>query len=344
MSIEEIFQEGIAQNASDIHLVANQPVYFRVDGQIKSTDKWGTLDGHNILDLVEPIITKEEKEQFLNEKDLDFSYQLENSTRFRINLFWEKGNPSLAARIIPPGIPTMEEINMPPSSYKLIECNQGLVILTGPTGCGKSTTLAAMINQINEMQAKRIITLEDPIEFAFSSKKSVIMQRELGRDMLSFAAALKHVVRQDPNIIMVGEMRDRETIALALTLAETGHLILATLHTPNTIQTIDRIVDVFPSDQQIQIRFQLALSLKGIIAQRLVPRVNGGQIAAREVLINLPSVASLIREHNLAQIESILQTHAKDGMHTLDQDLKKLYKAGKITLETAQKYARNKLV
>ncbi len=335
MTINEIFLEATAKKASDVHLVTGLLAFFRIDGELKKQDKWPAFERDAILSLIKSMLGEEKKREYFAKKELDLSYQIENSVRFRVNLFWEKGNPVLAARIIPAKIPTMEDVDMPKAAYKLVKLNQGLIIVTGPTGCGKSTTLAAMINYINENKAHHIITLEDPIEFVFTPKKSIIVQRELGRDMVSFGAALKHIVRQDPNIIMVGEMRDLETIALAITLAETGHLILATLHTPNVSQTIDRIIDIFPPYQQTQIRLQVSSSLKGIIAQRLLPREGGGRVAARELLTQTPAISSLIRENKLAQIKSCIQTGAKEGMFTLEQDLKRLYQAKIISLETA---------
>ncbi|MCD6470943.1 type IV pilus twitching motility protein PilT [bacterium] len=332
MILERIFQEAINKKASDIHLMVGQPPILRIDGVLTRTN-YPALSNKDISDLIEKMLNEKQKNEIYNKKELDFSYAVDSGIRFRINLFWEKGNLALSARIIGPKIPTMEEIGMPKITYELTKLNQGLIIVTGPTGCGKSTTLAAMIDHINKNRAVHIITLEDPIEFIFEPKKSIIAQRELGEDMLSFAEALKHVVRQDPNVIMVGEMRDLETIALALTLAETGHLILATLHTPNAFQTIDRIIDVFPPYQQTQIRLQLALSLKAVIAQQLLPKINGGRIAAREILINTPAIANLIRENKLEQIKSVIQTGNKFGMITMEQSLEELYKNGLIAKE-----------
>ena len=341
MTINEIFLEAKLEKASDIHLVNNLPVFFRIDGLLKPTQKWSILNSEIILSLIKPILNQHQKTIFFKKKELDCSYQI-NSTRFRINLSWEKGSPSLVARIIPKKIPTLEDVNAPEIVYKLANLHQGLIIVTGPTGCGKSTTLAAIINYINKNKAVNIITLEDPIEFSFTPEKSIIVQRELGKDTLSFTAALKHVVRQDPNVIMVGEMRDLETVGLAITLAETGHLILATLHTPDASQTIDRIIDIFPPRQQAQIRLQLSMCLKGVIAQQLISKKNGGRIAAREILVNTPAVASLIREHKSTQLKSVMQTNAQKGMFTLEQDLKRLYNEKIITLETASSYITDK--
>ena len=242
------------------------------------------------------------------------------------------------ARVITSELPSMEEIGMPQMAYEMTRSRQGLILVTGPTGCGKSTTLAAMINLINKERVANIVTLEDPIEFIFEADKSVIMQRQLGTDMSSFASALKHVLRQDPNVIMVGEMRDLETIAATLTLAETGHLVLATLHTHNAAQTIDRIVDVFPPYQQNQIRMQLSMSLNGVISQQLLPKLDGGRIAAREIMINTPAIANIIRENKIPQIKTAIQTSAGDGMVTLEQDLKRLLKDGLVDKEVVEYY------
>jgi twitching motility protein PilT len=333
-TLENIFQKAAEQKASDVHLVTNQPPIFRIDGILVRSD-FPILKSEDIQNLVIPILSERQKNEIFEKKELDTSYELNQTARLRINLYWEKGNLALAARLIWPHLPTMEEIDMPPITYELCKLNQGLIVVTGPTGCGKSTTLAAMINYINQIRACNIITLEDPIEYVFPAQQSIISQRELGKDMLSFQSALKHIVREDPNVIMVGEMRDLETISLVLTLAETGHLILATLHTPNASQTIDRIIDVFPPHQQTQIRLQLALSLKAIIAQQLLPKKPSGRIAAREILINTPAIANLIRENKTAQIRSIIQTSGKDGMISMEQSLNKLIQRGLISRETA---------
>lgn len=334
LTLQEIFQKAVDQKASDIHLLANQPPIFRIDGVLCKTN-FPVLTHNDIHRLVDVVLNEKQKKEIIEKRELDFSLGLKQVARFRINLYWEKNNLALAARVIWPHVPTMEEIDMPPITYELVNLNQGLIIVTGPTGCGKSTTLAAMINYINQNRSCNIITLEDPIEYLFTPQKSIISQRELGKDMLSFQEALKHIVRQDPNVIMVGEMRDLETMALTLSLAETGHLIFATLHTPNAPQAIDRIIDVFPPNQQTQIRLQLALSLKAIIAQHLLPKKGGGRIAVREILLNTPAIANLIRENKIAQIKSILQTGAKEGMISIEQALNKLIQSGLITKETA---------
>lgn len=336
MNIEEIFDGAVSLKASDVHLSNKLPVFYRIDGALKSVKNWPALEHKTILGLIEPIINEKQKKLLFDQKDLEISYQIKKNIRFRISIYWEKESLALAARLIMPHIPKMEEINMPKASYKFAEMKDGLILITGPTGSGKSTTLAALIDYINSTRACHIITLEDPIEFVFKSKKSLISQRELGRDMVSFQSALKHIVRQDPDVILVSEMRDLETVSLAITLAETGHLVLATLHTPNAPQTIDRIIDIFPSGQQRQIRLQIALALRSIISQHLLPRKSGGRVAARETLINTPAVSNLIRENKIAQIRSALQTGSDVGMCTLEQSLKDLYRKGIISLEVAR--------
>lgn len=339
MTIEEIFNGAVSLKASDIHLASDLPVFFRIDGLMQPVKEWPVLKHEDILSLIEQVVGKEQKQSLFDKKNLEFSYQIKNGVRFRVCAFLEKKKAALAARLISSNIPSMEEVDMPKSVYNLSELKEGLILVTGPTGCGKSTTLAAFIDYINSKRPLHIITLEDPIEYVFSSKKSVIAQRELGQDMVSFESALKHIVRQDPNVILVSEMRDLETISLAITLAETGHLILATLHTPNAPQTIDRIIDIFPANQQKQIRMQVSMVLKCVISQYLLPKIGGGRVAAREVLFNTPAVANLIRENKVAQIKSVLQTSSKDGMCTLEQDLKRLYRNGSIDIKTALSHA-----
>jgi len=339
MTLNEFFLEAINLKASDIHLAVDMPVFFRVNGILQKSKKWPVLNNNTLLNLISEIISETQKNNLLKNKYLEFSHQIKNEVRFRISVFYEKDNLAFAARLIWPKIPTTEEINLPSGGIKLAEMKSGLVLVTGPTGCGKSTTLAAIIDYINKNRECHIITLEDPIEFIFHGNKSLIAQRELGKDMSSFKLALKHIMRQDPDVILVSEMRDLETISLAITLAETGHLVLATVHTPSAPQTIDRIIDIFPSNQQKQIRLQVALSLKGIISQHLLPKIGGGRIAAREILINTPAVANLIRENKIAQIKSVMQTSSKEGMQTLEKELKQLYQNKLITLENAIAYA-----
>ena len=338
MSLKEIFQKAVSTGASDVHLLVNKPPILRINGALKTIKDSQNIDKENIEILISEILTESQREKLKKEKELDTSYELPDKTRLRVNCHFEKDNLGLVARIIPSKIPSMEELLMPEIVYKLTRQNQGLVLLTGPTGCGKSTSLAAMINLINAEKSVHIVTLEDPIEFVYTPNKSIIRQRQVETDTLSFAEGLKHALRQDPNVIMVGEMRDLETIATTLTLAETGHLVFATLHTNNAAQTIDRIIDVFPPHQQNQIRTQLSMVLSGVIAQELLPKIDGGRIAAREIMINTPAVANLIREGKIAQLRSIIQTSADSEMITMDQDIERLFNEKLISQETAERY------
>jgi twitching motility protein PilT len=325
LKIDDLFKEAVKKEASDLHLIANMAPILRIDGELKKLNEYPVLKSKDVEDLCYSILSPKLQETLINDRELDISYEIRNVSRFRVNMLWEKNCLSMVARVISTKIPTMEELKMPNIVYELIRLKQGLILVTGPTGCGKSTSLAAMIDLINNERTSHIVTLEDPIEFIFSPIKCIIRQRQLGSDILNFGQGLKHVLRQDPNVIMVGEMRDLETIASTITLAETGHLVLATLHTLNAAQTIDRIIDVFPPYQQSQVRLQISLFLKGIISQTLLPKVTGGRIAAREVLINTPAISNLIRENKIAQIKTAIQTSAEEGMFTMDQDIKILY-------------------
>lgn len=342
MDINNLFKLAAERKASDIHLLFGQKPIFRIDGQLLAVDEvittavndFAPLSKLDLEGFLDSLLDKEQRARFLDKKDLDLGYQVE-AYRYRVNCSFEKGNIAIVARIIDSRKPTLEEIGMPPVVRELLDLPQGFILLTGPTGCGKSTTLAAMINYINANRRCNIVTLEDPIEYLFEPDQSIICQRQLGSDMISFAAGLKHVLRQDPNVIMLGEMRDPETIATAVTLAETGHLVLATLHTYSAAQTIDRIIDVFPPHQQGQIKSQLSSVLTAVISQRLLPRQSGGRIAAREILINNSAVSNLIREGKVAQIRSTIETGSSLGMITLDKHIRQLYQAGEISREAA---------
>ncbi len=341
LSLEQLFQLAVDKDASDIHIVAKLPPVLRIDGELKQQLEYPPLTPRETEQLCFSILSVEQKRRFLETRDLDLGYELKDGTRLRVNMQWERNYAGIVARVISSKIPTMEDLLLPPVVYDLIRLKQGLILVTGPTGCGKSTSLAAMINLINSERSENIITLEDPIEFVYAPQKSIIKQRQLGTDMLSFADGLKYVVRQDPNIILVGEMRDLETIASTITLAETGHLVLATLHTFNAAQTVDRIIDVFPPHQQNQVRLQLSLFLRGIISQRLLPRARGGRIAAREILMNTAAIGNLVRENKIAQIKTAIQTSAEEGMFTFDQDVKRLYELQEITQEVALTHMSN---
>ncbi|MBP6943129.1 MAG: type IV pilus twitching motility protein PilT [Candidatus Buchananbacteria bacterium] len=332
MRIDELLHAAVSHSASDIHLIADMRPQVRIDGELVPLDH-PVLTATELEALVRELLTESQWKKFSIEKDLDISHENTDGNRFRINLHFERGRVGLSARTIPARIPTMEDLGMPPIIYKLCDLERGLILLTGPTGSGKSTSLAAMINYINEHRSTNIITLEDPIEFVFKPIKSLIRQRQLGTDMLNFQSGLIHVLRQDPNIVMVGEMRNLETIATAITLAETGHLVFATLHTYSAPQTIDRIIDIFPPYQQSQIRMQVSVTLQAIIAQRLLPRTGRGRVAAREVLLNTPAVSNLIRENKISQIKTVMQTGGKEGMITMDTAITQLYKQNEITKE-----------
>ena len=333
IDLASILKVALDNKASDLHLAVGLPPILRIDGILVRTDD-PTVDAKMIEGVLWRVLTSEQRERFERERDLDFSYDM-GGFRFRVNVCYERGNVSLVARVIPSVIPSFRELLIPDIVADLTLAHSGLVIVTGPTGSGKSTTLASMIERINNEQPVSITTLEDPIEFLFVSKKAKLTQRELGGDMRTFADGLKHVLRQDPNVVMVGEMRDPETIATTLTLAETGHLVLSTLHTPSAAQAIDRIIDSFPPFQQTQIRSQMALSLKAVISQHLLPREGGGRVAAREVLLNTPAVGNLIRENKVAQIPNVMQTSLSAGMFTLSQNLRDLVKEGLIAKDIA---------
>lgn len=340
MSIKELFKIAVDKKASDLHLVVDIPPVLRIDGELAYIENTTAFKSKDMEGVLNELLNAEGKKKFSQEKELDLGFE-QDGFRFRINLHYEKNNIGLVARVINDTIPNLEDINMPKIIYNLLGLKQGLILVTGPTGCGKSTALAAMIDYINNNRFANIITFEDPIEYIFKPKKSIIVQRQLGSDMNSFASGLKHALRQDPNVIMVGEMRDLETISTAITLAETGHLVLATLHTYSASQTIDRIIDIFPPHQQNQIRMQLSMTLASVISQRLISSKKGGRIAAREILINTSAVANLIRENKIAQIKTVLETNSKGGMITLDQNLKKLYEDGLIEKEVAKLYMNN---
>lgn len=337
MTINELFKAVVKYKASDLHLVAGIPPILRVSGELQKL-KAKPLTEKEIESLVFSMIDKASQEKFLAEKELDTAYALPTGERFRVNLHFERDGVALASRAIPKEIPTMEDVGLPEVARKFTTLPHGLVLITGPTGSGKSTTLASMVNEINKTRAENIITLEDPVEFLFEPVKSVVRQRQLGTDMITFAEGLKHILRQDPDVVVVGEMRDLETISTTLTLAETGHLVFATLHTYSAAQTVDRIIDVFPPYQQPQIKMQLAMTLRGILSQQLVPKTDGGRAAVREILVNTPAVANLIREGKVQQINTVIQTSAKLGMITLGQDIRRLIKEKVIDESVAEEY------
>jgi twitching motility protein PilT len=332
-SVSSIFSHAADAHASDVHLVTDMPVMFRVDGELRPQMQ-EVLTAGQTEGFARELLEKNAFDRFTREREVDIAYQLKTGLRVRVNLHFEREQVGIAARLIPEHVPELADLGLQDISDLIRSYRHGLIIVSGPTGSGKSTSLASIIQAIHIDKSVHTVTLEDPVEFVLKPNKGIIRQREYGRDFLSFPEALKRVLRQDPDVIMVGEMRDAETISTVLTLAETGHLILATLHTPNTIQAADRIVDVFPAHQQNQVRSQLALSLRMIIAQRLVLRPEGGRLALREVLINTPAVATTIRENRLVELPSVLQMGRKSGMYTFEQCAEALYKRGAITKET----------
>ncbi|MFH1444039.1 MAG: PilT/PilU family type 4a pilus ATPase [Candidatus Peregrinibacteria bacterium] len=332
---QAVFAQARERRASDVHVTSGYPIFLRIDGELTPLSE-EKLTPEEAVSFVRAVLGEEAWKRFEQDREIDLSFAVEGDGRLRVNCYFERGRPGLVARLVPSEIPTLDAIGLAGIAEPLCALKEGLILFTGPTGCGKSTSLAAIIQHINTERAASIVTLEDPIEFLFPQGKSVIRQREIGSDFLSFPEALRHVLRQDPNVIMVGEMRDLETIAAALTLAETGHLILATLHTPNAAQSIDRIVDVFPPHQQAQIRSELSLSLKAIIAQRLVPSAKGGRTAVREILLNTPAVANIIRDHRLQELSTVLQTGGDRGMRTFAKDAQRLVKEGMISKEVAE--------
>lgn len=341
MDIKHLFKIAVSRGASDLHLVVGLRPSLRVDGELAYLEDEEELTAKDMETMVYSIISASQKTKLNEQRDLDLGMEI-GGYRFRINIHYEKNHLGLVARVISDKMPTLEEIQMPKIVYNLLDLKQGLILVTGPTGCGKSTALAAMVDYINTSRFCNIITFEDPIEYIFEPKQSIIIQRQLGSDMNTFAAGLKHALRQDPNVIMVGEMRDLETIATTITLAETGHLVLATLHTYNASQTIDRIIDIFPPHQQAQVRMQLSMTLAGIVSQRLLPSVSGeGRIATREILLNTPAVSNIIRENKIAQLKTVIETGSRQGMVSLDQDLQRLHKEGLVSKEIAQSYMDN---
>ncbi|MFH1462394.1 MAG: type IV pilus twitching motility protein PilT [bacterium] len=339
--LKELLEVTVKEQASDLHLSVGHPPILRISGRLVPLLKKKTLASKDSQGLSQVLMTPEQAQRFLNEKEIDFSYNFYGQARFRVNIFFQKGEVSLAFRLISAKIRSIEELNLPPVLYEFARASQGFILITGPSSQGKSTTLAALIDEINHTRTDHIITIEDPIEYVFKDDRSIIDQREVFQDTLSFARALRSTFRQDPDVIMVGEMRDPETISTAITAAETGHLVFATLHTNSASQTIHRVVDSFSSDQQDQIRAQLSGSLLGVISQRLVPRIKGGLIPACEIMISTPAVANLIRENKIHELPLVIETSAEKGMVSLNRSLAGLVKIKEISLENALNYSLN---
>jgi twitching motility protein PilT len=337
--IEILLEEVVKKKASDLHLQVGLPPMLRVDGALVPVSGADVLNDESVEALIFAVLDEDQKQILLKDKEFDFSFAFGDLGRFRVNAFHERGNLAAALRLITNEILTVEQLGLPAVVNKFSDYPRGLVLITGPTGSGKSTSLAALIHKINLEQSKHIITIEDPIEYTHNSRKSVIVQREVHYDTYSFSAALRSALREDPDVVLIGEMRDLETIASAITIAETGHLVFATLHTNSAAQSIDRMIDVFPPHQQPQIRAQLSNILMAICSQRLVPAIGGGRIAAAEVLIGTPAVRNIIREGKSHQLDAVIQTGAEFGMQSMDKTLASLIHEGKITYDEARNVA-----
>lgn len=339
LRIEVLLEEVIRKKASDLHLQVGLPPMLRIDGSLVPIAGTPVLDEEAVEALVFAILDDDQKQILMKDKEFDFSFAFGDLGRFRVNAFHERGNMASALRLIPNEIKTIAELGMPQVVGQFANYPRGLVLVTGPTGSGKSTTLAALIDEINTNKAHHIITIEDPIEFTHKSKKSVIVQREVHYDTYSFSAALRSSLRQDPDVVLIGEMRDLETISAAITIAETGHLVFATLHTNSAAQSIDRMIDVFPPHQQPQVRAQLANILMAICSQRLVPAIGGGRLVASEILVATPAVRNIIREGKTHQLDAVIQTGADAGMQSMDKTLVSMVQSGQVTYDEARNFA-----
>ena len=339
VTIEPLLEECIKRDASDLHLQAGLPPILRLDGVLHPVTTYAALSNEDVQRLVFSTLDEEQQKILIKDKEFDYSFAFGDLGRFRVNAFHEKGNMAAAFRLIPNVIKSIEDLGLPGVVAGFADHPNGLVLVTGPTGSGKSTTLAALVDKINTERAVHIITIEDPIEFTHRSKRAVVAQREVHYDTYSFAAALRSILREDPDVVLIGEMRDLETIQAAITVAETGHLVFATLHTNSAAQSIDRMIDVFPAHQQPQIRTQLSNILVGICSQRLVPAINGGRIAVAEIMLANSAVRAIIREGKTHQLDMTIQTGAEQGMQTMDRELARYVKEGVINYDDARQYA-----
>lgn len=339
LRIEILLEEVVRRQASDLHLQVALPPMLRIDGSLVPIPGLNPLDESGVETLLFAILDQDQRQILEKDKEFDFSFAFGTLGRFRVNAFHERGNLAAALRLIPNDIKSINELGVPPIVMNFANYPRGLVLITGPTGSGKSTTLAALIDKLNNETSQHIITIEDPIEFTHKSKKSVVVQREVHYDTYSFSAALRSSLRQDPDTVLIGEMRDLETISAAITIAETGHLVLASLHTNSAAQSIDRMIDVFPPHQQSQIRAQLANILMAICSQRLVPAIGGGRVVAAEILIANPAVRNIIREGKTHQLDAVIQTGSDAGMQTMDRTLVGLVQSGVVTYDEARSFA-----
>lgn len=339
--LSELLLTTAKQNASDLHLVVGRRPTIRIDNVLIPLTKESILTNDDTLGLVKAMLTEEQLANLYLKKQIDLSYNYEDKARFRVNIYFQRNFMTAALRLVPAQIKSIEELNLPSIIHDFARLNQGFVLIVGPAGHGKSTTLAALLDEVNHRRAEHIITIEDPIEYMFSQDRCLVSQREVGSDTLSFNDGLRSVLRQDPDVIMVGEIRDAETMATAMTAAETGHLVFSTLHTNSASQTVDRIIDSFPPNQQGQIVSQLAATLVGIVSQRLVPRVGGGRIPAAEIMLMNPAIRNLIRERKIYQIDLVIETSVQEGMMSLNRSLAGLVKRKEIALEQAEAYSLN---
>ncbi len=342
LELNKLLSVVLERDASDLHLSVGEPPIIRVDSLLIRLDTYQVLTHEGISDLLNVLLVPLQKKMLETEMTVDFSYAFKDNIRFRVNAYRQKGVLGVALRVIPNHIKTLDELGLPPILKKFTDLKQGLVLVVGPTGHGKSTALAAMINEINKTRAEHILTIEDPVEFLFTPDQSMISQRELYLDTPTFAGALKAALREDPNVVMVGEMRDLESVSAALTVAETGHLVFATLHTNDASQSIDRIVDVFPAAQQPQIRSQLASVLIGIVSLRLLPKIGGGRVPAYEIMVSNHAIRNVIRDNKVYEIPNIIHTNLEEGMVPLDKTLALLVKQGIVEFEIAQNFVLDK--
>lgn len=339
MTIQQLLAYVIEHKASDLHLIPTYPPQVRIDGLLIPVAGEKVLGPQGAEQLLAGVMTEEQKQMFAVNKELDFSFAFGDNARYRVNAYYQKGVVAGSFRVILSNIPPIDDLGLPRICHEFAQLKQGFVLVTGPTGQGKSTTIASILEEINKSREVHIVTIEDPIEYVYSPAKAMISQREVHNDTHSWEVALRSVLREDPDVVLIGEMRDFETIAAALTIAETGHLVLATLHTNSAAQTIDRIVDVFPENQQPQVRMQLSSNLEAVLSQRLVPRISGGRAVATEIMVGTPAVRTSVRDGRTHMIDNIIQTSAEYGMKTLEANLADMVSKGVITMETAQAYA-----
>jgi twitching motility protein PilT len=339
--LNDLLTTTAKENASDLHLAVGRKPTLRIDGVLIPLEKEPVMTPESAEGIISQMLTPEQKTKLLTQRQIDFAYSYEEKARFRVNVYFQRGYLAAALRLIPTRIKTIEELNLPPLLHDFTQLSQGFVLVVGPAGHGKSSTLAAMVDEINHTRTDHIITIEDPVEYLFTQDKCIVSQREVGSDTTSFHSALRTVLRQDPDVVMIGEMRDGVSIGTAMTASETGHLVVSTLHTNSASQTIDRIIDSFPADQQGQVTSQLAATLVAIISIRLLPRISGGRIPAMEIMIVNPAIRNLIRERKTYQIDLVIETSLQEGMVTLNRSLVNLIKNKEVTLDNAELYSLN---